>query len=96
MMNKEYKDKWLVALRSGKYSQGHGALLSESGQYCCLGVLVDIAGEMGNHYKQQGCLHPALTKATELPLKQQDMLVDMNDVHGKSFDEIADYIEANF
>jgi hypothetical protein len=95
-MNKEYKDKLVKALRSGKYAQGRGSLVSKCGHYyCCLGVLVDIAGEMKNHYKQQGCLHPALTKATGLSLKQQDMLIDMNDVHNNSFEEIADYIEAN-
>jgi hypothetical protein len=41
------KAQWLSALRSGEYKQGQGKLakVAESGekQYCCLGVLCDIA-----------------------------------------------------
>lgn len=37
-MPKESLDKWLAALRSGQYEQGHGAL-ERFGKYCCLGVL---------------------------------------------------------
>lgn len=49
-MNPEIKQKWLTALRSGDYHQGTGALKKEVGpetQYCCLGVLCDIAAEEG-------------------------------------------------
>jgi hypothetical protein len=42
-MTPELKSKWLAALRSGKYEQGHGALNS-NGKMCCLGVLCDVAG----------------------------------------------------
>lgn len=47
-MNKEIKEKWLAALRSGQYVQGQNHLHSlEDGQhkFCCLGVLCDIMGE---------------------------------------------------
>jgi hypothetical protein len=37
-MPKAKKAKWLEALRTGKYQQGHGRLKSGEG-YCCLGVL---------------------------------------------------------
>lgn len=37
VMDKKQKAKWLRALRSGKYKQGHGALKTSTG-YCCLGV----------------------------------------------------------
>jgi hypothetical protein len=46
-MNKEIKDKWLKALRSGEYKQGQGFLRekeddnSNKFNYCCLGVLVN-------------------------------------------------------
>ena len=40
-MNKEVKDKWVAALKSGKYKQGRGQLNGESG-YCCLGVLTEV------------------------------------------------------
>lgn len=36
------KDKWLKALRSGRYPQGFGRLRTASGGYCCLGVLSKI------------------------------------------------------
>ena len=44
-MNKEIKEKWIAALRSGNYAQGDEALCwnnSEKLSYCCLGVLCDI------------------------------------------------------
>ena len=40
-MNPEVKQKWIGALRSGKYEQGSEKLRSVSG-YCCLGVLCDL------------------------------------------------------
>lgn len=40
-MNSEIKDKWLKALRSGKYKQTTG-VLKASDSYCCLGVLCDV------------------------------------------------------
>lgn len=45
-MNKELKQKWVAALRSGEYKQGKGKLLyHENGEtsYCCLGVLCEVA-----------------------------------------------------
>lgn len=49
-MNQELVEKWLAALRSGKYQQGTQHLCSiENGQknYCCLGVLLDVANIKG-------------------------------------------------
>lgn len=40
-MNKEVKQKWISALRSGEYKQGTGRLKRED-EYCCLGVLCDL------------------------------------------------------
>lgn len=40
-MNQEIKQKWLEALRSGKYEQGK-YYLNRDGVYCCLGVLCDL------------------------------------------------------
>jgi hypothetical protein len=37
------RDKWIEALRSGKYEQGKGKLC-KNGNYCCLGVLCEIQG----------------------------------------------------
>lgn len=46
-MKAEIKQRWLEALRSGRYAQGEGALKQqhdgeEKPQYCCLGVLCDL------------------------------------------------------
>lgn len=42
----EYKDRWIAALRSGKYEQGMSALCIEDDtgvrHYCCLGVLAQL------------------------------------------------------
>lgn len=40
------KADWVSALRSGEYSQGHGAL-QKGGGFCCLGVLCDLAVKAG-------------------------------------------------
>lgn len=42
-MKPEIKELWLAELRSGKRTQGQGALRTRSGRECCLGVLCDIA-----------------------------------------------------
>lgn len=38
------KEKWIAALKSGEYKQGTGCLRDADDNYCCLGVLGDIAG----------------------------------------------------
>lgn len=40
-MKKEYADKWIEALESGKYTQCMGKLF-DGKNYCCLGVACDI------------------------------------------------------
>lgn len=51
-MNPEIKARWVAALRSGKYKQGTGKLRRKIGtrgkeQFCCLGVLSELAVEAG-------------------------------------------------
>lgn len=43
----EHRRKWVEALRSGGFRQGHGALRSRDGRYCCLGVACDLAAAEG-------------------------------------------------
>ena len=40
---KENREKWLVALRSGEYMQGPGRLRQDD-KFCCLGVACEISG----------------------------------------------------
>ena len=50
-MNKEIKELWLNALRSGEYKQCRGRLMKETSEgqrsFCCLGVLTDLALKEG-------------------------------------------------
>lgn len=44
MTPKEVRQLWVKALRSGEYKQGKSCLrTNDGGQYCCLGVLTDLA-----------------------------------------------------
>jgi len=47
MMDRDLRDRWCAALRSGNYKQGMTYLCQHDGDhklYCCLGVLCDIQG----------------------------------------------------
>jgi hypothetical protein len=44
-MKKHVKKKWLNALRSGNYTQGTDRLVDDDDNFCCLGVLCNIAPE---------------------------------------------------
>jgi hypothetical protein len=55
-LDPEVKAKWVAALRSGDYRQGRGALatrLPDGVEYCCLGVLMEIAAEAGVTDRQE-------------------------------------------
>lgn len=43
-MDPVIKQRWINALRSGKYKQGTGALRDSKNKFCCLGVLCDLLG----------------------------------------------------
>lgn len=57
-MNSEIKEKWVAALRSGKYKQGKDRLatitICDETTYCCLGVLCELAVEEGIAIKTKG------------------------------------------
>jgi len=51
-MNQVVKQKWVAALRSGKFVQGRSKLKhvsKEGNQHCCLGVLCEV------HDQEYGC-----------------------------------------
>jgi hypothetical protein len=55
-MKERVKNKWVKALRSGEYKQGHNRLLTvdynSDESFCCLGVLCEIhAQETGGYWK---------------------------------------------
>ena len=47
MTQKEVRQKWVEALRSGAYKQGRCALRSADDEFCCLGVLCDLGVKAG-------------------------------------------------
>jgi hypothetical protein len=98
------KKLWLAALRSGKYKQGKGALRrpNQDGgkEYCCLGVLCDVhrkvvgGSRWNNRDEYDGMVSYLGPKVAEWVggVIPQVTLATKNDC-GKSFAEIADYIE---
>lgn len=86
------EEMWISALRSGKYEQGRSVLRNRNGQYCCLGVLADLCGDvtpddMSRSYPSEGRYHG-------LDFREHiHKLAKMNDVRGLTFAEIADRIE---
>lgn len=110
-MNPEVKQRWLDALRSGKYKQGKRYLRAASKQnhdsyaYCCLGVLCDLMnpkGWRGSLFtwsspadQKIGYLPDSLGRELGLPHELQCSLAQMNDSDEADFNEIAEWIEAN-
>lgn len=99
------RNKWLTALRSGKYKKGVGQLKNSQGEYCCLGVLAEIAGceefSVYECYYFDENRYEAPEKAMKfVGLKTKAgycnnvgrSLSGLND-DGLSFPEIADFIE---
>lgn len=96
-MDKELKEKWMKALRSGRYEQGSSYLYAD-GTYCCLGVLCLIQGAKKSDIEY---VHMPVQADIVLgfPGPMEEQLARMNDGRGPerkhTFAEIADYIEAN-
>lgn len=108
--DQELKSKWLAALRSGEYQQASGALCQSSKngyRYCCLGVLGSISGlspsdMLGGSYLSSNIVSDSFLDKTignrytysgDDP-ETQCYLANLND-NGKTFAEIADFIEEN-
>jgi hypothetical protein len=107
----EFKKKWVAALRSGEYKQTKGKLCGETEGvfgYCCLGVGYVVAKGINPFNTSSGYINGNKIDTEGIPQiligdGHQDSgfghqhrleLTKMND-SGKSFSEIADYIEAN-
>lgn len=99
-MNKELKQRWIEALRSGNYKQGRFCLrVKRYDSFCCLGVLADLIDP--NAWTKEPPLdqfkwndfscylgEDNLSEEIQLPLSR------MNDA-GFNFLEIADWIDKN-
>ena len=108
-MNAEIKQRWVDALRSGEYEQTRGTL-HKGDSYCCLGVLCLVMGMTkvpldanGNGYfidsdgAEVGGFISNQEHLDTLGLEVHDIppLYHMNDSEGRTFNQIADYIEAS-
>jgi hypothetical protein len=97
-MDVQWRDKWVEALRSGKYKQGRGGLRDTRFHYCCLGVLCDVIDPNGwNGVEHKGEIElpvNSILSGVGLTLIDTGPLTRMND-SGQSFNVIARYIERN-
>ncbi len=94
LMNQKVKELWVKALRSGEYQQGKEHLRKD-GQYCCLGVLCDLAIKAGLLYGVDwidGYPPSVVSIWANLDFDAQAGLIDMND-GGSTFEQIALAIE---
>lgn len=107
-MERKLAMKWVKALRSGKYKQGSGRLRDLNNNYCCLGVLCEVAGKKAkinasdNSYKYESNSFFAPydlldNKYGNIP-SLDVALVNLNDIGYDNappltFDEIADIIQ---
>lgn len=110
-MQGELKAKWVEALRSGKYQQCRGGLHDGTGFCCLGVIADLVRGEdrwvpnTGPASKEKFRLeqkHPRNVAASDFytPIEEligrgRNEFVTMNDDQGRTFTEIADYIEAN-
>lgn len=104
-INKDVKKLWTAALRSGEYRQTTGVLKAPSGGYCCLGVLLStmegescFSGNVQDGYEafgRIGCLPQEQAQNYGIDANTESKLVELNDDDGKSFAQIADWIDSN-
>lgn len=103
-VNKTLQRDWIHALESGKYKQGQNCLRDQNNKFCCLGVLCDIVAperwSMSKIYKDYihdaGGFGPSaeIRKLAGLIENNVDCalvspLMEMNDEHKDSFEDIA-------
>jgi hypothetical protein len=93
-----FHKQWLAALRSGRYKQAKSRLCSSKG-YCCLGVAAKEYGLLLRNdefvYGQDimvYSLYADFLKEIALDFEVAVFVANAND-EGKTFFEIADYLE---
>jgi len=103
---KRFKEKWLIALRSGEYNKGRYSL-SRNKEYCCLGVACHIQGVSDERMVgMAGIPEHDFPKSIPRVLKCGNeekavgKLMNLNDDVGRngrtlSFKQIANWIEKN-
>lgn len=105
MMDKDWKDKWVIALRSGDYKQGKYKLRNADDSFCCLGVLCDIVDPTKwivdepapYSYSHDGYANHLPTSVRDFVGIDESLtyIMGLND-NGGTFEDIAAYIERNY
>jgi len=92
---KEFAEKWIAELRSGKHEQIKGMLCDGAG-FCCLGIADSIVA--GNEKSDWGTI-PQYSEGVPKEIIGDNTLTakltSMNDEGNKTFPEIADWIESS-
>lgn len=85
--------RWVAALRSGQYVQGHGRLYDTRDDcYCPLGVLCAVKGvPLGDETEQVSAVYDHLQQW--LSVQALAAIIALNDLRGYSFAQIAEVIE---
>lgn len=97
-MDQEVKRRWVEALRSGEYTQGWGHLgkhwEGKKAQYCCLGVLCEVAGEPTTwlDYDEDGFKLMVTDGITAYPSYSLAARVDLPGRYGEFPREVEDLI----
>lgn len=106
-MNKRIAKKWTKALRSGKYKQGIGMLRNDNNEYCCLGVLCELAVKekiVEKYLPNNGTLPKEIIRWAEIKSSEGQFfnsknqiksLIMYNDDEEFTFKEIAGIIDRN-
>lgn len=99
-MDKRIKATWVKALRSGKYAQTTGRLRQDDNpevpvSFCCLGVLCEVVTRVrqvnsGNKHS----LNSDTQDLIGLTDEEEGLLIEANDEHHWTFEDIAAYIDA--
>lgn len=68
----KFKEKWVSALRSGKYKQASNSLYnSTKNGFCCLGVAANICGIGKNTLRNKGLIAKFNQELLELAIKNK-------------------------
>jgi hypothetical protein len=98
-------EQWVEALRSMKYKQGKKVLRSPNDEFCCLGVLCDVAHpenwvcSIYSYFDFDGKLFDLSHKMLQevgLDRNTETILLRMNDEQDWPFSKIANYLERKY
>ena len=107
-MNPSIKNKWIAALRSGKFKQGHEQLMIPKGckgwaaepvnkndRFCCLGVLHCVVNNTQRVVRgpERGFPSSRTQERANLDRGAMDVLASLNDQFRWSFKRIANWIQ---